>query len=218
MVLLDVGDMSFRLLLTFLLSLSFGLERQLNRKHVAFGVFTMVATGSCLLTIVALRIAELAFESSPLPLLSGIITGVGFLGAGAIIHYQEKAFGFTTAAAIWAFAAIGMAVGAGFLQEGILFYLLILVVISFDHMLERRGLGNYSRTITVVFDSLDRIQFLKDTILKEYKCRENVECFNLEGKCFKFSFVFSGHMDKLDEMVTKLVVFEGLKELDVEKR
>jgi putative Mg2+ transporter-C (MgtC) family protein len=153
-----------------------------------------------------------------LPLLSGIITGVGFLGAGAIIHYQEKAFGFTTAAAIWAFAAIGMAVGAGFLQEGLLFYLLILVVISLDHMLERRGLGNYSRTITVVFDRLDRIQLLKDTILKEYKCRENVECFDLEGKCYKFSFVFIGHMDRLDEIVEKLVKFEGLKQIDVEKR
>lgn len=211
---LTLIEMSLRLLLAFVMSLLFGLERQLNRKHVAFGVFTLVSSGACLLTIVAVSIGN----GTPLPLLSGIITGVGFLGAGAIIHYQEKAFGFTTAAAIWAFAALGMAVGAGFLQEAFVFYLLIMLVISFDHMLERHGLGNYSRVVTVVFDDLSRVEALKSTIMKEYNCRESVEYFDIAARRYKFSFVFSGRIDKLNEMVSKLVKLEGLKEIDVEKR
>jgi putative Mg2+ transporter-C (MgtC) family protein len=211
---LSLVDMSVRLLLAFGMSLVFGLERQLNRKHVAFGVFTLVTSGACILTMVAINVGG----EAPLPLLSGIITGVGFLGAGAIIHYQEKAFGFTTAAAIWAFAALGMTVGAGFFEEATVFYLLIMVVISLDHMLEHSGLGNYSRVITVVFDNLGRVEALKSTIMKEYRCRESVECFDLEGKRFRFSFVFSGRMDKLDEIVAKLVKLEGIREINVEKR
>jgi putative Mg2+ transporter-C (MgtC) family protein len=66
-----------RLLLGFSLAFAVGLERQLRRKPVGFGTFTFVATGACALAIMALDIEE----TNPLPLLGGVITGIGFLGA-----------------------------------------------------------------------------------------------------------------------------------------
>ena len=50
---------------------------------------------------------------NPLPLLGGVITGIGFLGAGALIRANDRVFGFTTAALVWAMAALGVAAGAG---------------------------------------------------------------------------------------------------------
>jgi uncharacterized membrane protein YhiD involved in acid resistance len=202
---LTIFEILSRVLLAFLLSLSFGLERQLKKKPVGFGVFTLVATGTCLLAIIALIIGG---DSSPLPLLGGAITGVGFLGAGAIIRYQERAFGFTTAASIWAFAALGMGIGLGIFEASLLFYLLIIVTIILDHVLENRGLGNYSQTILVVFDNLDGFHGVKKRIQNDYKVISMD--LNKEKKRFTLSFLFSGHRGVLEELIENLTKIEGV--------
>ncbi|MBN2014853.1 MAG: MgtC/SapB family protein [Candidatus Altiarchaeota archaeon] len=206
----NLVDVLLRITLAFVLSLSFGLERQITKKPVGFGVFTLVATGSCLLSIIALVFSG---GSSPLPLLGGIITGIGFLGAGAIIRYQEKAFGFTSAACIWSFAALGVSIGVGFFEAALLFYLFVIVVILLDRFLERKSLGNYSKTVTLVFDSIDGLKAVKERFLIDY--REVSIDYNMDGKEFTFTFMFTGHRRRLDELVNKLAGMEGIKNLRV---
>ncbi|HYV08518.1 MAG TPA: MgtC/SapB family protein, partial [Thermoplasmata archaeon] len=113
---IDSTEAVLRLLLVFALAFAVGLERQVRRKPVGFGTFIFVSTGAATLTLLAITIEE----ENPLPLLGGVITGIGFLGAGALIRSNDRVFGFTTAALVWAMAALGVAAGAGL-------YLLVLV-------------------------------------------------------------------------------------------
>src|SRR2546428_13706698 len=74
---------------------------------VGFGTFIFVSTGAAALAILAIDLEA----DNPLTLLGGVITGIGFLGAGALIRANDRVFGFTTAALVWAMAALGVAAG-----------------------------------------------------------------------------------------------------------
>jgi len=156
---IDVLQVALRLFLGFDLALGVGLERQLSRKPAGFGTFTFVATGACVLAIMA----EELDPGNPLPLLGGVITGVGFLGAGSLIRSQDRVFGFTTASLIWAMAAMGIAMGSGLFQLAILFYVVVWIVILVDRLLEREGFGSHAKVLDVTlagpagFDELKTI-------------------------------------------------------------
>ncbi len=134
-----------RLLLTFVLAFLFGLARQRAHKPIGFGTFTLVATGSCALGITAL----LLMKDNPLPLMGAIITGIGFLGAGALVRTSDKIFGFTSATSIWLFAVIGLVVGIGEYLLGMSLYLLAWIVILTDQSLSRHGIGSYQRRVVI---------------------------------------------------------------------
>ena len=87
---------------------------------------------------------------NPLPILGAIVTGIGFLGAGALIKTTDKVFGFTTAAAIWAFSIIGLMVGIGEYLLGGILYTASWAVVLIDNYLKVRGIGLYQKKITLV--------------------------------------------------------------------
>ena len=82
-----------RILLVFILSSFFGLERQRSHKPVGFGTFIFVALGACIIGIIATK----NNIDSSISLLAATITGIGFLGAGALIKSTDKVFGFNMA-------------------------------------------------------------------------------------------------------------------------
>ena len=92
-----------------------GLERELREREAGFRTHLLVSVGSCLFTLVsAYGFREFGGSSvDPTRIAAQIVTGVGFLGAGAIIRQGFSVRGLTTAATLWMTAAIGMACGAG---------------------------------------------------------------------------------------------------------
>ena len=134
-----------RLLLTFVLAFLFGLARQRAHKPIGFGTFTLVATGSCALGITAL----LLMKDNPLPLMGAIITGIGFLGAGALVRTSDKIFGFTSPTSIWLFAVNGLVFGIGEYLLGMSVYLLAWIVILTDRGLSDHGIGSYQRRVVI---------------------------------------------------------------------
>jgi len=142
---MDPLTVVLRLFLGFDLALGVGLERQLSRKPAGFGTFTFVATGACVIAIMAQELQP----DNPLPLLGGAITGVGFLGAGSLIRSQDRVFGFTTAALIWAMAAMGLATGSGLYYLTISFYVVVWIVILTDRGLESRGFGSHAKVLDI---------------------------------------------------------------------
>ena len=141
----DLYVIGQRLTITFGLSLLFGVTRQLSHKPIGFGTFTYVATGACALAVFAI---DLGLQS-PLPLLGAIVTGIGFLGAGALIKTGEKVAGFTSAALIWVFSVFGLAIGIGEYAAAGTLYVMIWIVTFYDRHLEKRGIGAYYRRITI---------------------------------------------------------------------
>src|SRR5437867_12672021 len=127
-----------RLVIVFLLAFGIGLERQLRRKPVGFGTFVFVSTGACALAILSVELEG----QNPLPLLGGVITGIGFLGAGALIRSNDRVFGFTTAALDWATAALGVAAGAGLHYLAFVNYRPVRAVVPTDRYPESKGFGS----------------------------------------------------------------------------
>lgn len=112
------------LIIAGLLGASVGLERSHLHKIAGLRTYALVAIGSCLFTIISYNI----FKQPHLA--SSIITGIGFLGAGLIIHHGSKVEGITTAAALWATASIGVSVGSGLYILSISATLLLVLIIG----------------------------------------------------------------------------------------
>ena len=113
--------MALRLFVAAALTGAVGLERELRERAAGLRTHMLVGVGSALFTIVsAYAWADFTFDRSqgtafdPTRIAAQIVTGIGFLGAGAIIRQGLSIRGLTTAAGLWVAAAIGMAVGAGY--------------------------------------------------------------------------------------------------------
>ena len=107
------GDIVFRLVVAALLSGLIGLEREFKHKPAGIRTHILVGVGSALMITTAIFSNE-TFLSDPARMAAGVITGIGFLGAGLIIQDRNQVHGITTAGAVWMVAAIGITVGDGF--------------------------------------------------------------------------------------------------------
>jgi putative Mg2+ transporter-C (MgtC) family protein len=112
---LDISDLELvaRLLLAALLGATVGFEREARQKSAGLRTNTLIAVGSALFTLISLELAEGNLGADPTRIAAQIVTGIGFLGAGAIMRTSGNIQGLTTAATVWVNAAIGMAAGAG---------------------------------------------------------------------------------------------------------
>lgn len=188
-------EMFLRFFIVFVLTLIYGLQRQRSHKPIGFGTFILVAIGSCGLSITAVN---LNLENS-IGLLGAIVTGIGFLGAGALIRTSDKIFGFTTAASIWLFAIFGMIIGLGQYANGMIIYSLVWIVVIFDGYLEKNGIGSYRRKIIIGcrrFVSKEEIT----KILSQY--------------CTNFNLI-NISLNKKEKIIVMSYLVEGLKK-DIE--
>ena len=127
-------EMVIRLLLTLILSGLVGLERQVHRRDAGLRTHILVALGSCLIMLTSLYVFDIYKEQvslDPVRIAAGVVTGIGFLGAGTIIRSPDGVKGLTTAASLWVVAGIGLAAGVGFNKIAIYTTLLVLIVLHF---------------------------------------------------------------------------------------
>ncbi len=103
-------EIIFRLFLAFSLGLVLGVEREFAGKEAGPRTYSLVALGSAVFTVLSLD-PLLAPDNARM--VSQIIPGIGFIGAGLIIFHQSRVHGLSTAAGIWMIAAVGIAIGMG---------------------------------------------------------------------------------------------------------
>jgi putative Mg2+ transporter-C (MgtC) family protein len=121
-----------RLTLSIVLSGLVGLERQVHRRTAGLRTHILVSLGSCLIMLTSLYVFDIYKDKVPLDpgrIAAGVITGIGFLGAGTILREREGVKGLTTAASLWVVAGIGLAVGVGFYNAAVYSTSLTLVVL-----------------------------------------------------------------------------------------
>ena len=104
-------DMAWRLLLAAGLGAAIGLEREYRQKPAGLRTNILIAVGSALFTILSLEMTKGIGDTSRVA--GQIVTGIGFLGGGAIMRNRDTVHGMTTAATIWVNAAVGIAAGMG---------------------------------------------------------------------------------------------------------
>ena len=129
------------LLVSTLLGTLVGWERQMGRKPAGLRTHTLVCMGSTLFVLLTAHAAT-AFGGGhnvdPTRIIHGVVTGVGFLGAGTIMRQEGFVHGLTTAASVWMVAALGVAVGCGAYTLAIAGTVLALVVLEGYRWIERK--------------------------------------------------------------------------------
>ena len=116
-----------------------GLDRELRHKPAGFRTHALVALGAAALTSTSIQLTGSGDPSGVLRVVQGIITGIGFLGAGVILHpaNQGSVLGLTTAASIWVVAGLGIGCGAGLWGSTLSAWGLTLLVLGLGGRLEQ---------------------------------------------------------------------------------
>ena len=127
-------EVLLRVLLSVGLGLAIGLDRDLKNKPIDFRAYIVVAVTACVIAVMSQELyAEYAGTEKTVTLdfmriIAGVLTGIGFLGAGAIIRSRDsdRIVGTTTGASIWAAGALGLALGFGFYGITLIAFLTVL--------------------------------------------------------------------------------------------
>lgn len=198
---MDVFTIIIRLLATAFLSFLFGYARQRFHKPIGFGAFIFVSTGATGLALVGLTLAP----ENPLSLLSAIVTGIGFLGAGALIKTSDKISGFTNASSIWIFAVFGLFVGTGQYVVAIVSYLIIWFVFFFDGYLESKGIGTYQKKLFVATSKIVNEQEIESAmVFGSIKLRKmNIEV-NKKNNTLYISYLIQGSKEDINRIPQRL--------------
>jgi putative Mg2+ transporter-C (MgtC) family protein len=130
-------ELLLQLLLATLLGGAIGMERELSGKPAGLRTNILICVGATLFTVLSLKLAD--GRGDPARVAAQILPGVGFIGAGTILHARGAVTGLTSAATIWVVAAIGMGLGAKAYTEALGTTLLVMLVLA--------GLGSLERLV-----------------------------------------------------------------------
>jgi len=165
-----MGSVVVKLLLAALLGGLVGLERLIRRKPAGLRTSMFICLGSALFTILSGEIAQRFHDTSGVRIVSNLIPGIGFLGAGAIIRERGSVTGLTTAATIFILAGVGMAVGGGLYWMAIFTVVLVLMALVGLGWLEGRlGILTRMMTFRLTTARLDEVLARTQTVLSEMK-------------------------------------------------
>jgi len=147
---MPLSELFLRLGLAAILGAALGIERELRCKPAGLRTNMLIAIGSALFTIMSLEISRQFGGSTPDRIAAQIVTGIGFLGGGAILRSGSDVHGMTTAATIFVNAGIGMAAGSGAYAIAMVATLLTLVVLVLlppveNYFEKRAGLPDRNR-------------------------------------------------------------------------
>ena len=105
-----------------------GLEREIVHRPAGVRTHMLVSLGSALFALITIE--QLPGEAARI--IAGIATGIGFLGAGTIFKAKDEVHGLTTAASVWAVAAVGLSIGFGYYLMMLIAVLLILIILQLN--------------------------------------------------------------------------------------
>jgi len=118
-----------------------GFERESHGRAAGLRTHTLVCMASALIMLVSVycsQVTKIIGISDPSRIAAGVITGLGFLGAGTIMRFKASVKGLTTAASLWTVGAIGLTIGIGFYSAAFLATAIVLITLVFIGRLERR--------------------------------------------------------------------------------
>ena len=159
-----------------------GLEREKSNQFAGFRTHILVAVGSCITSITAVQLF-ISYSSysnmDPARLPAQVLSGIGFIGAGAILKNSSGITGLTTAAGIWATACIGIAIGYGQYLLGIVAWVLEMITLLSLKRIDKLFFKKSSCNLYLTISSLDAIT-TTFAILKE--CKISIKNFDVNSK------------------------------------
>ena len=170
-------SIAIRIITAFLLGGIIGMERGMKNRPAGLRTYMLVCVGSCLIMLTNQHIYQVFDTGDPVRMGAQVVSGIGFLGAGTIVVTKRNQIrGLTTAAGLWAAAAVGLAIGIGFYEAAILggcaIYAVLTVMHRWDDQLHRNSkimeiyvelstsvtLGSFIRSIRELGLEIDSLQ------------------------------------------------------------
>jgi putative Mg2+ transporter-C (MgtC) family protein len=200
-----------RLLTAVLIGSLLGAEREYRDKSAGLRTLTLICVGSCLFTLVSLLLTNGTADR----IASNIVTGIGFIGAGVIFKSEEGVHGLTTAAAIWATAAVGMAIGNGLYVVAFVTAFIMLVILGvftgLESWLDR---ANKERTYHIVSTYQPDIMHKYEEIIKSHGliCRKQKRARH--GQDMHFSWKIKGSRPAHDRFIEDMLKDTTVKDFE----
>ncbi|MDY6845881.1 MAG: MgtC/SapB family protein [Chloroflexota bacterium] len=201
-----------------------GFERERHDQPAGLRTHMILVIGATLAMVLSVNLGYLfarpGTPADPARLAAQVISGIGFLGAGAILRYGYTVKGLTTATSLWTMAIVGMTVGAGYYLIGVVTTIMILVVLALLNILENRFLRtSISRYLSI------EASYKKGTvknirhIVEEFS--DSVTSFNIQKsvkeKRLRIQIVARISRDqKLEDLIDNLSDISGVRKLKVE--
>lgn len=139
----EQADWFIRLVLALIAGAILGIDREVRRRRIGIRTYMMVSLGSAIFAIVSVEMAqdmtEAGLSADPTRVIQGLIGGLGFLGAGAIIQGDKRVGGMVTAASLWVAGAIGLAAGMGYGLFAIICAAMAAGLLAVSRVMEHRG-------------------------------------------------------------------------------
>ncbi|MBI5144162.1 MAG: MgtC/SapB family protein [Candidatus Omnitrophica bacterium] len=163
----------FRLILAAVLSGIVGFEREFHGRAAGFRTHILLCVGSTLVMLTSMHIFDVYYNKAPCDparIAAGVVTGIGFLGAGAIMRSRASVRGLTTAASLWVVAAIGLAVGSGLYFASIITTVLAIITLMLFSRLEHAMIRKdwYKTIVVETKEGADHLKTIRD-VLAEYR-------------------------------------------------
>lgn len=139
---LEQSEIFLRLIVSLMLSLLIGLEREVRAQSAGLRTHVLVCLGSTLFTLTSVLLFDPNVTGADYTRIAAqVVVGIGFIGGGVIFKSNGQVKGLTTASTLWVSAALGLAVGFGFFAMAVFSTVLILIVILLGRWFEAKLLG-----------------------------------------------------------------------------
>ena len=213
-----------RILLGAALGAVIGFERERDNQPAGLRTHMILVIGATLAMVLSVNLGYLfarpGTPADPARLAAQVISGIGFLGAGAILRYGFNVKGLTTATSLWTMAIVGLAVGAGYYLIGVITTALMLLVLGLLNVIENRWVRtSVSRYISLQADY--RKGVVKEIRLLVNEFSDSLLSFTIQkhvkNKRIRIQIVARIPKDQiLEELVDGLSDIEGVRSLKVE--
>ena len=210
---LFVMDDFIRMLMAVLVGGLIGAEREFRDKSAGFRTMIFICFGATLFTLFSMKIGG---AGDPSRIAANIVSGVGFLGAGAIFRDTGKISGLTTAATIWLAAAIGMGIGAGYLTMSMVGAAIIIVVLVIFPRIERMiDHVRDVRTYQVTIENNPEAVLEVEKLITSHGLRIDNRKRRKSGGDMICIWRVHGKPHQHDKFIDALLVAEHIKEFDL---
>jgi len=221
---INTNTILFRLLFSFLIGLVVGIERERHKQPAGLRTHILICLGSTLLMLLSIYIPQ-TFQNfqngDPGRIAAQVVSGIGFLGAGAIMKFGVNIKGLTTAASIWVIAALGLAIGAGMYMGVILgTAILIIALIVLDAIEKKIFPGKFIKRLNIYTQNSNVSVEDFSPILKKHKViirTIDLEHVFEENKISYYLTVQISERIDLHEFTSDLSSISGIKRVKLQQ-
>ncbi len=215
---MDIAEITLKLILAVALGGLIGFEKESSQKPAWFRTNILICIGATMMMIFSQLIlqGEESSSSDITRIAAGVITGIGFIGAGTIIQAKGIAVGLTSAATLWAVAGLGLVIGGGYYLIAIIFTGIIILTFVIFRQLESQYLKH------ALYHYHLKTKYSKDILLniKKLALHEGIKFKDIshkeEGNIYTIDFSFPATEDKEQKFKWSLLNLDGILEIKID--